>query len=84
MEISYAQGSATVTGQFQKSMAGKYVWLDGAWRKLTTWISDTQMGIDAIMMKTNTETTTPVVMNDIEITGGTLTMLEIDYEPKVR
>ena len=84
IDITYTQGSATVKGRFARNMEGKYVWLDGAWRKLATWISDTQMGIDAIMARSGMQITPAVVMNEIEIEGGTLSHLEIECKPKVR
>lgn len=83
-DVSYTNGSSTISGRFLERMVGQYIYLNGAWRKMTRMISETQMVIDQAMTKTATEKTIIVTMNEIEITGGTLTKLEIEFEPKVR
>ena len=86
LPVSYTKGSATITTSeaFMREMVGQYIYIGGAWRKMTTMISETQMGIEALMTQTGDEVAPVVTMNEIEISGGTLNTLEITFEPRIR
>lgn len=82
--VSYTSGSSTITGRFAEYMVGQYIYLDGEWLKMIRMISDTEMVVSKALTKTATEETVVVTMNEISITGGTLTLLEMEFNPKVR
>lgn len=86
LPVSYMKGSATITTSeaFTQEMVGQYIYIGGAWRKMMTMISETQMGVDALMTRTGSEAAPVVTMNEIEISGGALTKLEIAFEPRIR
>ena len=65
-------------------MVGKYIYLESAWHRITSYINATQMAISAAMAKSGTANAPIVTMNEIEIEGGTLTKLELEFEPRVR
>ena len=82
----YTSGSKTVTlsdGAYEE-MAGQYIYLNGAWRKIEAYINARQISIDTVMTKNSVESTMIVTMNEMEIEGGELTLLECVFEPKVR
>ena len=82
----YTSGSKTVTlsdGAYEE-MAGQYIYLNGAWRKIEAYINARQISIDTVMTKNGAESTMIVTMNEMEIEGGELTLLECVFEPKVR
>ena len=84
--VQYTSGSVTITMQngADQDMVGKYIYLEGAWRRTTSYINATQMAISAAMAKSGTAKAPIVTMNEIEIEGGTLTKLELEFEPRVR
>lgn len=84
--IQFSKGSATVTmsAGASEDMVGQYARITNDWSRITTYINETQMGIDQVMTNFGTVWTHIVTMNEIEIEGGTLTKLEIDFEPRVR
>ena len=65
-------------------MVGQYIYLNGAWRKIEAYINARQISIDTVMTKNGAESTMIVTMNEMEIEGGELTLLECVFEPKVR
>ena len=66
-------------------MTGQFLYLDG-WKKIRQ-ITDTLSAILSDKAVSNGTTAVPIVtMNEIEISGVNLalTMLEVDYTPRVR
>lgn len=84
--VHYTTGSLTITmpNGADKEMVGKYIYLADEWRRITSYINSTQMAVSAAPTKSGTENAAIVVMNEIEIEGGTLTKLELEFEPRVR
>ena len=85
--ISHTENSNIVTseGIFLPHMAGQFLYLDG-WKKIRQ-ITDAHSAILSDKAASSGTTSTPIVtMNEIEISGENLalTMLEVDYTPRVR
>lgn len=85
--ISHTEGSNIVTseGLFLPHMAGQFLYLDG-WKKIRQ-ITDAHSAILSDKAESSGTTAVPIVtMNEIEISGENLalTMLEVDYTPRVR
>ena len=85
--ISHTENSNIVTseGLFLPHMAGQFLYLDG-WKKIRQ-ITDAHSAILSDKVASSGTTSTPIVtMNEIEISGKNLalTMLEVDYTPRVR
>ena len=85
--ISYAEDSNIVTseGLFLPHMEGQFLYLDG-WKKIRQ-ITDAHSAILSDKAASNGTIFVPIVtMNEIEISGENLalTMLEVDYTPRVR
>lgn len=85
-EVSYTNGSKTVTssGLFTEEMAGRFIYLNGEWRKIETVESADSMTLTANMNANGSETTQIVTMNEIRFDGFTLTTLEMEYTPRMR
>ena len=85
--ISHTEDSNIVTseGLFLPHMEGQFLYLDG-WKKLRQ-ITDAHSAILSDKAASSGTTAVPIVtMNEIEISGENLalTMLEVDYTPRVR
>ena len=85
--ISHTENSNIVTseGLFLPHMAGQFLYLDG-WKKIRQ-ITDAHSAILSDKAVSKGTTAVPIVtMNEIEISGENLalTMLEVDYTPRVR
>lgn len=85
--ISHTEDSNIVTseGLFLPHMEGQFLYLDG-WKKIRQ-ITDAHLAILSDEVASSGTTSTPIVtMNEIEISGENLalTMLEVDYTPRVR
>ena len=84
--IGYTSGSAAITsnGLFTNEMAGKFVYLNNAWRKIDTVTNANSATLTANMNATGTGETPVVAMNEIHFDGFTLSKLEMNYSPLVR
>ena len=85
--ISHTENSNSVTseGVFLPHMEGQFLYLDG-WKKIRQ-ITDTHSAILSDKVASSGTTAVPIVtMNEIEISGENLalTMLEVEYTPRVR
>ena len=85
--ISHTENSNIVTSEafFLPHMAGQFLYLDG-WKKIRQ-ITDAHSAILSDKATNSGTTAVPIVtMNEIEISGENLalTMLEVDYIPRVR
>lgn len=85
--ISHTENSNIVTsdGLFLPHMTGQFLYLDG-WKKIRQ-ITDAHSAILSDRTASSGTTAVPIVtMNEIEISGENLalTMLEVDYTPRVR
>ena len=85
--ISHTEDSNIVTseGLFLPHMEGQFLYLDG-WKKLRQ-ITDAHSAILSDKAASSGTTAVPIVtMNEIEISGENLalTILEVDYTPRVR
>lgn len=85
--ISHTENSNIVTsdGLFLPHMTGQFLYLDG-WKKIRQ-ITDAHSAILSDKATSSGTTAVPIVtMNEIEISGENLalTMLEVDYTPRVR
>lgn len=85
--ISHTENSNIVTSEelFLLHMKGQFLYLDG-WKKIRQ-ITDAHSAILSDKAACSGTTSTPIVtMNEIEISGENLalTMLEVDYTPRVR
>ena len=85
--ISHTENSNIVTseGLFLPHMTGQFLYLDG-WKKIRQ-ITDAHSAILSDKAASSGTTAVPIVMmNEIEISGENLalTMLEVDYTPRVR
>ena len=85
--ISHTEDSNIVTseGLFLPHMAGQFLYLDG-WKKIRQ-ITDVHSAILSDKAASSGTTAVSIVtMNEIEISGDNLalTMLEVDYTPRVR
>ena len=86
--VSYTASSTSVTRQnavFDARFVGKYLYLDGAWRKITAVNSSGVATVDSAPTHTGITNAKVVTMNEITITGTsiTLTTLEADYFPMI-
>lgn len=89
IEVMTTASSATITcdaGKFADWMVGKYIYLEGAWHKITAVSSATQATIEDTMSNTAVVVTDVVAMNKINITGTsiTITKIEMTCTPRVR
>lgn len=88
--VEYKKGSGTITsldGQFREDMLGKYIYLDSGWRKIDYVYSEDKIETVWRAEANGSEDTIVAAMNRITVTkdsGVNLSMLEIDYKPKVR
>nr|DAS05010.1 MAG TPA: tail protein [Caudoviricetes sp.] len=85
--ISHTENSNIITSEerFLPYMAGQFLYLDG-WKKIRQ-ITDAHSAILSDKATSSGTTTVPIVtMNEIEIGGENLalTMLEVEYIPRVR
>lgn len=86
--VNYTSGSTSVTRLIQKfdeRFVGKYIYLDGGWKKITAVALDGTATINTAPSHTGTAQTKAVTMNEISIagTGIALTRLEADYFPVI-
>lgn len=84
----YTGGSTTVVRQnadFDERFVGKYIYIDGGWRKITAVSAGGTATVNSAPTHTGVEQTKAVTMNEISITGEnlTLTRLEADYFPVI-
>lgn len=84
--IGYTSGSKTITssGLFRNEMAGQFVYLNNAWRKIDTVTNENTAMLVNNMDATGTATTPIVTMNELHFDGFTLSKLEMNYSPLVR
>ena len=84
--VSYTNGSTNISsiGGFTEEMAGQYIYLNGAWRKIFRYVDADTLTLKSNMDATGGEPTQIVTMNEIEFADMTLTHLEMDYTPRVR
>lgn len=90
LAVAYEAGSGTVRsldGSFEKDMEGKYIYVEGDWRKVSLVRDEWEMETIWRAAATGSESTTVAAVNRITITretGATLSRIDIDYQPKVR
>ena len=60
------------------------LYLNGEWRKIGGYTNKNTMTLTAAMDASGTETSDIVTMNEITLSGFSLTKLEVDYIPRVR
>lgn len=84
--ITYTSGDTVITsdGKFYEDLVGQYVYLNGEWRKIGGYTNKNTMTLTAAMDASGTETSDIVTMNEITLSGFSLTKLEVDYIPRVR
>ena len=86
MQVSVASQGTTVTaiyGSFDSEMIGKYIYLDGAFRKIVNVTSETELTVNATIQPIASVNSPVVTMNEIVITPKSdmnLSLLKFDYK----
>ena len=84
LETTAGSTTATAIPEMTEDLTGMYVWLDGAWNKITAVGEDHQVTLATAAQTTMADQVHLGKLNDIRINGTNLnlTTLEISYEPR--